>query len=223
MKLKYTLLFFALTILFASCSNDDDTVVEDFDHVAQYEIEKDSLYGYLSTHYYNADTELIEDIDTESTTVQLALNLDSNLDSITHTLDDIDTEYTMYVYHTSEGGGEEYPDDNDIVWTAYTLMDLENEVIQDVPFYDEPDFDLSGNIVAWQLGLPQFKEGTVDEESDPTTPRSFDNPGEGFLIIPSGLAYQNFGSGSIPANETIVFRISLGHVEKVENEEEDEE
>jgi len=165
------------------------------------------------------DDELIEDI--TDTNTQVALIDDTNLVAIKHVLEDIDVEYTAYVYHTSIGQGTEVADDNDLVWVKYTLTNSENEIFEEVPFFDEPGFDLSNSIVGWQIAIPKLLPAeSVDETSDPTTPREFINPGEAFLIIPSGLAYQNIGNGVIDANQTLFYKVALGHVEKIENEEE---
>ena len=208
-------------VLLVSCTEDTE---EEFDHVAQYEIERDSLLGYLSSHYYDDVTDRFEDITSENENTVTALSLDSRLDSITHTLEDIDVEYTMYVFHINEGGGDTVADDNDLVWVQYTVLNLENEGFDEVTFQeDSADVDLSESIVGWQLGIPTFKPASeVDETSDPTSPRSFINPGEGFLMIPSGLAYQNIGTTAIGENEILMFRLALGYVQKIEDVEEEE-
>ena len=225
MNFKY--IFIAvLAALVMSCSDDDS--VEDFDHAAQYETEKQEINDYLASHYYNSDVDLFEDlIDGET-----SLADDTSLVAIETTYNDID--YTLYIYETFEGiyvdeddsddsedgGTKESPDDNDTVNVGYSLMSLENTVYQERSV-QETIFSLSNLIIAWQIGLPYFKAGTFDE-SDSTLPRQYINSGEGFMIVPSGLAYQDFGSGDISANETLIFKVVLGTVTGVENEDEDE-
>ena len=57
------------------------------------------------------------------------------------------------------------------------------------------EFSLQGVIKGWTEGIPYFNEGGV-----------------GKLILPSGLAYGQSGSGSIPPNTVLVFDIELHQV-----------
>jgi len=59
MKIKnYTALLLVLVIGFSRCKNnaDDIVAVTKRARAEQQQVDKDSLLGYLSTHYYNAST-----------------------------------------------------------------------------------------------------------------------------------------------------------------------
>lgn len=197
----------AFAVLVVGCQEDTEV----FDHVAQYNKEKVEIDTYLATHYYDSDSDQFEDLVEGKT----SLANDDNLKAVETTYLDID--YTMYTYETVEGTGNS-PDANDIVNITYKLTSLENLLYQENDVNDA-FLDLTGLIPGWQVGLPNFKEGESNED-DPTLPRQYSNSGEGLMIVPSGLAYQNFGSGLISANETLIFKIVLRSVGQIENDDE---
>lgn len=66
---------------------EDKVIIESFDHTAQLHMDRDSLYKYLSSHYYNTNDGLMwnlsnEEIGALSTIDRLPLNQDPKLDSI---------------------------------------------------------------------------------------------------------------------------------------------
>ncbi|NIJ46043.1 FKBP-type peptidyl-prolyl cis-trans isomerase [Wenyingzhuangia heitensis] len=195
-----------LAVLVIGCQ--DDTEV--FDHAGQYKIEKVEIATYLATHYYNSENDQFENLVEGKT----SLANDEKLKAVETNYNNID--YTMYTYETVVGTGNS-PDTNDIVNIVYKLTSLENELYQENDVNDG-FLDLTTVIPGWQIGLPSFKEGTYDETTDPSIPRQYKDSGEGLMIVPSGLAYQNFGSGLISANETLVFKIVLRSVGQIENE-----
>lgn len=58
------------------------------------------------------------------------------------------------------------------------------------------DFQLSGTIRGWQIGVPQFKSG-----------------GKGMLLIPSALGYGDYAYGSIPRSSCLIFDIEIVDVQ----------
>ena len=46
----------------------------------------------------------------------------------------------------------------------------------------------------------------------------YDNPGKGYLFIPSGLGYRNSSQGAITANSPLVFKIALHDVNLVDSD-----
>ena len=194
MNLK-TIIIAVLTVLVVSC--EDDSAFRAFDHAAQYKKEKIKIEEYISSHYYNPESGIFDSIKNG----EVALVDDPNLIAKDTVYNDVN--FTMYTYETVEGTGIS-PDNNDGSDSEYAVYSLENELYEDSQFQDE----LRTLVVGWQLGMSSFKAGDYDE-SDPTIPRQYFNSGEGLMIIPSGLAYQNFGSGGIAANETLIFKIVL--------------
>ena len=97
-------------------------------------------------------------------------------------------------YKTLELGNQEYPQLGDTLSVEYVGQLLNGREF-DRNYTNQP-FELilgSGEVIqGWELGLPY-----VDEE------------GEIILIIPSGLAYGNTSTNSIPENSVLIFRIKL--------------
>tara|TARA_B000000475_G_scaffold269439_1_gene263399 strand:- start:371 stop:850 length:480 start_codon:yes stop_codon:yes gene_type:complete len=97
-------------------------------------------------------------------------------------------------YKTLELGNQEYPQVGDTLSVEYVGQLLNGREF-DRNYTNQP-FELilgSGEVIqGWELGLPY-----VDEE------------GEIILIIPSGLAYGNTSTNSIPENSVLIFRIKL--------------
>ena len=58
------------------------------------------------------------------------------------------------------------------------------------------DFNLSGTIRGWQIGVPLFKSG-----------------GKGMLLVPSALGYGEYAMGSIPRHSCLVFDIEIVDVQ----------
>lgn len=196
MNFKKICLALMATVLI-SC---EENTIEVFDHAGQYKIEKPIIDNYLDTHYYDAIDNEIKEIDADQT----ALNDDENLQTLTDTVNEVAYEMYSYVY---EQGTEENPDADDILNIYYKAISLDGTV------YDESDLNdsflrLTSVIIGWGTGLEVFKGGVANED-DPTIPREYTGTGKGFMIIPSGLAYQNFGSGLIGPNESLVFKVEL--------------
>ena len=97
-------------------------------------------------------------------------------------------------YKTLELGNQEYPQVGDTLSVEYVGQLLNGREF-DRNYTNQP-FELilgSGEVIqGWELGLSY-----VDEE------------GEIILIIPSGLAYGNTSTNSIPENSVLIFRIKL--------------
>lgn len=197
-----------ITVFMMSC--DEDTI-EIFDHEAQYVIEKPIIDEYLRTHYFDSDDNSIKEIDGNQT----ALIDDSNLQTLTATNNEVDYEMYSYVY---EQGTQESPDADDTVNINYKTYDLTQENIYNQNTSNDNFVSLFFDIIGWQIGLQVFKGG-ISNENEPNLPRSYSEGGKGFLIIPSGLAYQNLGSvsRSIGENETLFFEIELKTVVPVES------
>ncbi|MDO6737759.1 FKBP-type peptidyl-prolyl cis-trans isomerase [Wenyingzhuangia sp. 2_MG-2023] len=194
------------TVVLIGCQQDSIAV---FDHQAQYDIDKVLIDEYLETHSYDATNDVFKDLEDG----EIALKSDDNLINYKDTVNEV--AYDMYSYVTVTGT-QENPDSNDIVNIAYqlTTLDDESSVIEESNTNDG-FISLSNTIEGWQVGMAAFKGGEVDE-TDPTTPRQFFNSGKGFLIIPSGLAYRNLGSGGVAPNKNLIFKITLRTVTQVD-------
>jgi hypothetical protein len=215
-----------IVVLVASCSKEATQVVEiPYDHEAQIPIDRDLLYVYLDTHYYNTNDGLIWTIGNEEDGSlplldQKALNKDENLDSIQGIeFNSTIATYKMYYYTESEGSGsgkEGYssPSRLDSVFVKYSGMLLDSTVFdsrEDYPIW----FQLSSTRIGFATGLTKFKRGSFTSVDDDF---EFNNQGRGYIFFPSGLGYQNLGSSIIPANSPLIFRIELDDVKLIDTD-----
>lgn len=97
-------------------------------------------------------------------------------------------------YKTLESGNQQYPQLGDTLSVEYVGQLLNGREF-DRNYTNQP-FQLvlgAGEVIqGWELGLPY-----IDEQ------------GKIILIIPSGLAYGNTSTNSIPENSILIFRIKL--------------
>lgn len=212
--------FALVATVIVSC--DQTNSIEVFDHAAQYVTEKPMIDEYLATHYFDPVEKEIKEIDDDQT--ETALEEDTNLQALHSTVNDVD--YTMYSYVYEQGLNEDAgnqdegvvkgsPDADDTVNVAYKLSSLEkdsngNEIVYEESTLNDVFLNIKGDrlIKGWEVGLAVFRGGFASEP-DPELPREYSGTGKGFMIIPSGLAYQNFGSRAISPNESLLFKIDL--------------
>ncbi|MGY5356030.1 FKBP-type peptidyl-prolyl cis-trans isomerase [Wenyingzhuangia sp. IMCC45467] len=210
MNFKKLCLAVATVVFAVGC--DENNSIEQFDHAGQYVIEKPLVDEFLATHYYDDVDNEIKEIDNN----QSSLSEDANLQTLTTTYNEV--EFTMYSYVYEQGENEEAgnqddgvlkgsPDADDLVNVAYKVSGIDGDVHQESDLNDGFLY-LDSLIEGWRVGMSVFRGGFASEPED-TEPRQYTGTGKGFMIIPSGLAYQNFGSGAISPNETLVFKIEL--------------
>jgi hypothetical protein len=214
MKLR-TLFYLAtfLSIAIISCKKDDDD--EPFDAAAQAIIDNEELIEYLKSHYY-IPAEGSEPFGTIDTILNNETSLFESIDIEDVTYNDID--YKLYYLMLEQGIGEKSPTSYDSVFVKYRGFTLDS-----IKFDENINFNTSRGwllltdvVTGWKYGFPKFKEGV--NTSQPGNPISFDGTGKGILFMPSGLAYANVGSGSIPANAPILFHIELAKVVRADND-----
>ncbi len=126
------------------------------------------------------DQRLMDDIETIKTYLE------------TNDLEAQETSEGVFYIETIEGTGAS-PTVNDNVTAHYEGLYLDG--IKFDSSYDQGmplDFNLSGVIEGWQIGIPLFKEG-----------------GSGTLIIPSPLAYGENPRPGIRENAIMLFNIEL--------------
>ncbi len=105
-----------------------------------------------------------------------------------HGLDAQEHESGVFYVIEREGSGG-HPTASSVVKLNYTGKLLDGKVF-DSGFGSS--LRLMNTIQGWQYGIPMFKKG-----------------GEGLLLIPSGLGYGQWPTGSIPANSVLIFEIEL--------------
>lgn len=200
MKLKFLALFFLMGIVIFSCSDDDDE--DEFDPAAQALIDDDILVDFLQTHYLTPEKEIDTILNGE-----IPLYTQVEIEDIT--LNDI--QYKLYYYTDFEGVGIN-PSRNDSIQVLYRGFMLDSiKFDQNLSYTSTKSwFHLPSLIQGWRYGFPHFKEGV--KVINPDESFGYENAGSGIIFMPSGMAYGQSGSTSIPENTPIYFFIELGAV-----------
>lgn len=201
MKLKY-LFILILGIGVFSCSDDDDSNVDDHDPVAQALIDDEILIEFLKTHYYTPEKEIDTIMNGETplydivTTDQVEFN---------------DIDYNMYYLVDQEGVGQQSTR-SDSVQVLYRGFLLDSIKFDENLSYTTTKswFYLPQTIQGFRYGVSYYKEG--EKIIYPDESFGYENTGNGVFFMPSGLAYANFGTVNIPPNSPLYYFIDLGKV-----------
>lgn len=218
-KMKYKILFLlALSVIFASkCSSDEEEITV-FDYADQARKDNDSLVKYMQTHYYDSADGLLKKIDNNQTSVysetaklktqEIPLTFDKYDDGVDGS---ITVNYKLYYYTVNEGLYET-PTKVDSTFVSYKGMLLDHTVFDQSQYGSW--FQLRSTITGWTYGLEHFKYGDYSVNADQSF--NFVNQGKGILFIPSGLAYNNLTTASIPANSPLIFYFSLNMIKRTD-------
>ncbi|MGY5351158.1 hypothetical protein ACXGQW_01070 [Wenyingzhuangia sp. IMCC45533] len=211
-------IFFALlSILLVSCEEDEVDVLTPQEI---YDNDKSNIEAFINATYYDESIDMFKIIDDN----QVSLKNDPNLTPVTYRREGID--YIVYVYKTKEGSNIS-PDSNDIVKVGFEYfnfiandegnfpqIDLFNQNTGISNIERERTFfrNLATEDNAYTATLPLFKSGDVVESVN--GPRTFENSGEGLLIVPTGLE-PTINGGVF--RQTLIIRIQLRNVTEVTN------
>ena len=201
MKLRFLALFFLMGIVIFSCSDDDDDE-DDFDPAAQALIDDDTLVDFLQTHYLTPEKEI-------DTILNGEIPLYSQVEIEDVTLYDI--QYKLYYYTDFKGVGTS-PSRNDSIQVKYRGFMLDSTKFDQNLSYTSSKswFHLPNLIQGWRYGFPHYQEGIKTIYPDESF--GYEDAGSGIIFMPSGMAYGQAGSSSIPPNTPIYFFIELGAV-----------
>ena len=204
--MKFKSAIFSCLMLLAFISCNDDNNFTPFDYAGQEKLDDAALITYMQTHYYDETEDLIKEIEIGSG--QESFYEQVEIDLVTAN----DIEYKLYYIVKEQGVGYQ-PSILDKIISTYRgelldgdVFDERNEIT-----VGDPWFSLQNVVKGWTYGFTHFTGGVTpsDPEPEPSYPLMFENYGNGFLFIPSGLGYNNFSQGSIPANSPLVFTIDL--------------
>lgn len=198
MTFKNAFLLSLFVLVFTACNDNDFTP---FDHVAQAKIDDEALVDYMQTHYFDEESGQIKEVSDGETPFYDQV--------VTEEINYLDVTYNLYHIITKEGIGYQ-PTQADNVLPTYRGELLDGTVFDErvSVTIGNPWFNLGGVIPGWRYGLVHFRGG--ENISQPNAPLEFTNFGEGFLFIPSGLAYRELASaGGIPPSSPLVFKIAL--------------
>lgn len=227
MNLKNSLIvLFILIGIVTACSPDDPDIalVPLRDRTEQQVIDKDSLIGYLETHYYNSGFLSISGTDyTIADIIITELPQDDNgnyldlpdpddntllIDAVdTYTTSYLDVEYEYYILNINQGGGDYSPNFTDLVQLVYS-GNLQNEDVFDSAVNPNQPFDMVGLIEGWRKVIPRFNTAvTFIENPDGTV--QYTDYGVGVMFLPSGLGYFGTPPGGIPLYSNLIFKFEL--------------
>lgn len=240
-KLLFTGLI--LSALFISCKNDDDgTVTIPVRDRAQQAIDDDeALLTYLQTHFYN-----YEEFENPPANFDYRVRFDTlnaaNADKIplidlldtglltTKTVTRDDVDYTIYILKIREGEGER-PTFADSTFQNYSGELLDRTLFDNS--FNPVWFDLhgfvgrnangqltkmGGVIPGFEQGITEFRAATGFEVNPDNTIDWNDDYGIGAIFIPSGLAYFNSPTPSIPPYSPLIFSIQLFRVNQTDHD-----
>jgi uncharacterized protein YcfL len=201
MKLKYLILLI-LGMTLVACSKDDDPKEEPHDPLAQALLDDGILIEFLQSHYLTPEKEIDTITNGETPLYDIV-----SVDNIKYN----DIDYKMYYYVDQEGIGAR-PTRNDSVQILYRGYMLDSTKFDQNTSYtsNKSWFHLPQTIEGFRYGATYFKEG--EKVIYPDESFGYENAGSGVFFMPSGLAYGNSGSVSIPSNTVIYYFFELGRV-----------
>ncbi len=223
-KIKYyfTALITILTLF--SCSKTETpaaTPAKDFG--PQYNIEIANIETYLKTYYISnissdKDVSFEKMSDGTEAPIYSLLNSPTYPKLLSENIELHGITYKLYYLLLREGTGDK-PCNVDNVLTAYrgdyinTTTTNNVTTVTGTTFFEEQKkpqamFNLSNTIRGWGEIFPKLKVGTSTSNSGDGTV-TYNDFGAAVVFIPSGLAYYNSGTGSIPAYASLIFRIKL--------------
>jgi len=122
-----------------------------------------------------------------------------------------DVDYKMYYYVDQVGVGKQ-SSRNDSVQILYRGFLLDSTKFDENTSYTSTKswFYLPRTIPGFRYGASYYKEG--EKIIYPDESFGYENTGNGVFFMPSGLAYANFGTVTIPPNSPIYYFLDLGKV-----------
>ncbi|MGM5470092.1 FKBP-type peptidyl-prolyl cis-trans isomerase [Flavobacteriaceae bacterium LMO-SS05] len=225
MKIKYYTAFLLVLILgFVGCKKSETDIVSipERDRAEQQLVDKDSLLGYLSTHYYNASTFdtpgnykmsdlVISELPKDGSGNYLDL---PDPDHNTLLIDDIEiktttllsVEYEYYILRISQGGGT-LPNFTDTVKINYSGNLMDENVFDST--VNPVALDLVNVISGWRKVIPLFQTAVGPPTIGNDGKEHYDNYGFGVMFLPSGLAYYGSPPSGIPVYSNLIFKFQI--------------
>jgi hypothetical protein len=233
-------LFFVTTIFIVSCSkNDSNSTIPKRDYAEQFATDLANTEEFLQTHYMvvtnnsgATDDQNVTFVEIPEGGTQTSVWNQTDYPLQTHYVTQDDITYKIFYIQLRQGTGptSNSPCNVDRVLASYngryiytkkeTVNEVEVEKISFEQFEEsitpESYFTLSSVIKGWSEIFPKFKTGSYSANPDGTL--SYSNFGAGVMFIPSGLAYYNASSGTIPAYSPLIFSFKLYEIQRVDND-----
>ena len=232
---KLFILMVLTSISIISCKKDDDNEPETIpirDRGEQAIEDDEALITYLQTHFYNE-----EDFQNPSEGFDYKIKFDSiageNIDKTPLMDSDLLTtkvivrneiDYTIYILKIKEGVGQ-HP-----TFADSTFQNYRGELLNQVSFdntinpvwFDHPGGFSQSNpgiaVVALTEAMVEFGEASGFTVNNDNTVSFNDDFGVGAVFSPSGLAYYNRPTGTIPAYSPLIFSFQLYRVNQADHD-----
>ena len=235
-KFKFYFIVITASVLFFSCSKDDDndfTIEPPRDYATQYKADTLVIVDYLKNNYFEVvnkpgTTEdqdiVINKLVAGKASIMSYLNAPTYPKLLFKEVELHSIKYKLYYLVLRPGIGIS-PCSVDGVLTSYkgtylsqtttTPSEVTATLFEEVKF-PQSTLSLYGVITGWSETFPLFKTGTSKINTDGTV--SYFDFGSGVMFLPSGLAYYNIGSGAIPAYSPLVFSFKLYNVQRLDQD-----
>lgn len=217
-----TILVVILILLFGACTPDETEVIviPPRDRAEQEIVDRDSLLGYLETHYYNksffsdptanyskGDIIIIDTpTDEEGNVYELLID-----NVVTHQSSFLAQDYDYYVLDVNpelfDGDGGPKPNFTDNISINYTGFMQDDDVFDST--VNAVTLDMINLIPGWRDVLQDFKTAENEPVINDDGTISYDNYGLGVMFLPSGLAYYNSPPFGIPVYSNLIFKFEL--------------
>ena len=231
-KFKFYFIVLITTFSLFSCSNNDtlSPITPPHDYKVQFDADNADIETYLKSNYITVTNHPGFTDDQDVTISKITAGETSIWDQTTYQLKSRPVNlhgiaYTIYYLVLREGIGES-PTNSDAVWASYSGSYLQSTTAETVTsvtatLFEESKipnqyFSLLGTIKGWGEIFPQFKTGSYTSNNDGTV--TYSDFGAGVLFIPSGLAYFQNGSGSIPSYAPLVFSFKLYEIQRLDSD-----
>ena len=206
--------FSFITLLITSCSKSDDPFapIPLRDYKEQFITDSTAIDTYFKTHRMIVSTDGKYDVTFVSSTnpnylnVPLIRNLPPKTVLVDTTIRQNDIDYKFYFIKLTEGT-QRRPTQVDSVYVNYRGIIVDDASTEFENSVNPLWFTLQEVIPGWGYIFPNFKTGTYG--SSPPNGPTFSNFGAGVMFLPSGLAYYQSGSASIPSYTPIAFIFKL--------------
>lgn len=208
--------------LFLSCKKDEE-VVEPIRDVSQQSIKDDqSLEDFLSTHFYNYESFNDQTLNPEITFDTISGDNATKTPLISQVLkkgisvltsEGTFVNHNLYYLVAREGIGKR-PSSVDSTYQSY-----EGSLINGSIFDSSKNpvwFDLTGVVRGFREGMPSFRGGAFETNTDNTV--TFKNFGQGAIFFPSGLGYFSRTAGAVPEYSPLIFKINLYTVKQTDHD-----
>jgi hypothetical protein len=244
---KFKLYFLLISVAFGlfSCSKSNNDIVPLRDYSVQYLSDNETIEQYLKTYYIESITDhpgYVDDQDIKftkipvngtqpsimsllnSSTFPKLLSKDVTYNDIIYKVyylklradNDVDGKAPCRVDEVLASYNGFYLTNNTTTTNGVTTVDITGTVFETL-LYPQQRLGLDRTIRGWAEIFPFFKTGTYNATPSPD-PATFTNFGAGVMFLPSGLAYYNAATATIPSYSPLVFSFKLYDLKRADQD-----